>query len=44
MDDKEASFMVSGLSEKIGNIEKILLAHVQKFLPFFFPYPSDMKF
>lgn len=28
MDDKEANFMVSSLSEKIKNIEKILRDHV----------------
>lgn len=35
--DEEASFMALGLSEKIGNIEKILSDHVQKFLLFSFP-------
>ena len=36
MNDKEANFMVSSLPEKITKIEKILINHVENFLPFFF--------
>lgn len=34
MDDKEANFTVSRFSAKIQKIEKILIDHVQNFLPF----------
>lgn len=40
INDKEANFIVSSLSEKTTKIEKILINHVPNFLPFFFRHEA----